>query len=138
MRFGGCARNSDRPGPSERIDVSRLVPDLGKKLHGVLAQSGRTPIRWHLDIGHANERVDLASSKMLMELRVAESGVHGLVKYARRRRISSERRQEVDGSVHGRGVISGGIGGGKARRSGSGTGVVTAAGGLGWSCSTSH
>jgi hypothetical protein len=44
----------------------------------------------------------------------------------------------ADGSVHGRGVISGGIGGGKARRSGSGTEVVTAAGGLGWSCSTSH
>jgi len=42
------------------------------------------------------------------------------------------------GSVHGRGVISGGIGGGKARRSGAGTGVVTAAGGLGWSCSTSR
>ena len=42
------------------------------------------------------------------------------------------------GSVHGRGVISGGNDGGKARRSGAGTGVVTAAGGLGWSCSTSH
>jgi hypothetical protein len=42
------------------------------------------------------------------------------------------------GSVHGRGVISGGIGGGKTRRSGSGAGVATAAGGLGWSCSTSH
>jgi hypothetical protein len=42
------------------------------------------------------------------------------------------------GSVHGRGVLSGGIGGGKTFRSGSGAGVVTAAGGLGWSCSTSH
>jgi peptide/nickel transport system permease protein len=42
------------------------------------------------------------------------------------------------GSVHGRGVISGGIGGGKTRRSGGGVGVVTAAGGLGWSCSTSR
>jgi hypothetical protein len=42
------------------------------------------------------------------------------------------------GSVHGRGVISGGNDGGKARRSGAGTGVVTAAGGLGWSCSTSR
>ena len=31
-----------------------------------------------------------------------------------------------------------GIGGGKTCRSGSGAGVVTAAGGLGWSCSTSH
>jgi hypothetical protein len=34
------------------------------------------------------------------------------------------------GSVHGRGVIFGGNGGGKTRRSGSGVGVVTAAGGL--------
>ena len=42
------------------------------------------------------------------------------------------------GSVHRRGVISGGMGGGKTRRSGSGAGVVTAAGGLGWSCWTSH
>ena len=42
------------------------------------------------------------------------------------------------GSVHGRGVISGGNGGGKTRRSGGGVGVVTAAGGLGWSCWTSH
>ena len=42
------------------------------------------------------------------------------------------------GSVPGRGVISGGIGGGKARRSAGGVGVVTAAGGLGWSCWTSH
>ena len=42
------------------------------------------------------------------------------------------------GSVHGRGVIFGGIGGGKTCRSGSGGGVVTAAGGLGWSCSTSR
>ena len=38
----------------------------------------------------------------------------------------------------GRGVIFGGNGGGKTRRSGSGVGVVTAAGGLGWSCWTSH
>src|SRR5665213_2254624 len=42
------------------------------------------------------------------------------------------------GSVHGRGVIFGGLGGGKTRRSGSGAGVVTAAGCLGWSCWTSH
>ena len=42
------------------------------------------------------------------------------------------------GSVHGRGVIFGGIGGEKTCRSWSGAGVVTAAGGLGWSCSTSH
>jgi hypothetical protein len=50
-----------------------------------------------------------------------------------------EREVPLDGgSVHGRGVIFGGIGGGKALRSGDGTGVVTAAGGLGWSCWTSH
>ena len=42
------------------------------------------------------------------------------------------------GSVHGRGVIFGGIGGGKTCGFWSGAGVVTAAGGLGWSCSTSH
>ena len=42
------------------------------------------------------------------------------------------------GSVPGRGVIIGGIGGGKTRRSGSGVGVVTSAGGLGWSCWTSR
>jgi transposase len=46
--------------------------------------------------------------------------------------------RSIGGSVHGRGVIFGGNGGGKARRSGSGVGVVTAAGGLGWSCWTSH
>ena len=45
---------------------------------------------------------------------------------------------DASGSVHGRGVISGGNGGGKTRRSGGGVGVVTAAGGLGWSCWTSH
>ena len=47
-------------------------------------------------------------------------------------------RCEKLGSVHGGGVIFGGIGGGKARRSGGGAGVVTATGGLGWSCSTSR
>jgi hypothetical protein len=46
-----------------------------------------------------NERVDLALSKMVMELWVAESGIDSLVKYDRRRRISSERRQEVDKPV---------------------------------------
>ena len=49
-----------------------------------------------------------------------------------------KRESLIFGSVHGRGVISGGIGGGKTRRSGGGVGVVTAAGGLGWSCSTSR
>ena len=48
------------------------------------------------------------------------------------------RRACREGSVHGRGVISGGIGGGRTCRSGSGAGVVTAAGGLGWSCWTSR
>ena len=46
-----------------------------------------------------NERVDLALSKMMMELWVAESGIDSLVKYDRRGRISSERRQEVDKPV---------------------------------------
>jgi hypothetical protein len=36
---------------------------------------------------------------MLMELWVAESGIQGLVKYGRRRRISSENRQEIDKPV---------------------------------------
>ena len=47
-------------------------------------------------------------------------------------------RWVLPGSVHGRGVISGGIGGGKTRRSEGPAGVVTAVGGLGWSCSTSR
>ena len=37
-----------------------------------------------------DERVDLALSKMLMELRVAKSGIDSLVKYDRRGGVSSE------------------------------------------------
>jgi hypothetical protein len=58
---------------------------------------------------------------------------------SRANRRPRKRPQSLSGgSVYGRGVIFGGIGGGKTCRSGSGAGVVTAAGGLGWSCSSSH
>ena len=41
----------------------------------------------HIGLRPGNEeRVDLALSKMLMELRVAESGINGLVKYGLSRR----------------------------------------------------
>ena len=58
--------------------------------------------------------------------------------FLQRHHASAEQIDAGAGSVHGRGVISDAIGGGKTCRSGSGVGVVTAAGGLGWSCSTSH
>ena len=52
--------------------------------------------------------------------------------------LSLECLQAALGSVHGRGVIFGGISDVKTSQFAGGVGVVTAAGGLGWSCSTSH
>jgi hypothetical protein len=51
----------------------------------------------HIGLRSGNdERVDLATAKMLVELWVAESGTNDLIEYGRRRRISSENRQEID------------------------------------------
>ena len=79
------------------------------------------------------ERSSWIPERSATRLRVADLNV-----FSKLGNQGLEWRRGGVGSVHGRGVISGGIGGGKARRSGSGAGVVTAAGGLGWSCSTSH